>query len=117
VGSKDYRLSLTDEFLAYGRKYINPAREELVANTIKANELRARGDTAGAERLLELSIPIMDKQYQIAANTLPSTRKPSKADAAPWELERVGIERVKKCLVPSPLSGKTTRWPGKCWQQ
>ncbi len=90
---------LTDEFLAYRRKYTNPARDELVANTIKANELRARGDSAGAERLLELSIPIMDKQYRIASeyiSTHPEAFQSLMLLHRSWK--ELGLEKSKKML-------------------
>jgi thiol-disulfide isomerase/thioredoxin len=87
----------TDEFLAYQRKYSNPAREELIANTLKANELRARGDSAGAERLLELSIPIGKKQDSIASEYIAAHPEAFQSLLLlQWSWGRFGAEKSKK---------------------
>ncbi|HEX8529013.1 MAG TPA: TlpA disulfide reductase family protein, partial [Cytophagales bacterium] len=90
---------LTDEFVAYQRKYTNPAREEVVANTIKANELRARGDSTGAERLLSLNGQIAQNSYLVASEYItahPEAFHSMMLLHASWEA--FGLQTSKKML-------------------
>ncbi len=90
---------LTDEFLAYRRKHTNPAREEAVANTIKANELRARGDSTGANRLLSLNGQIVQNQYLVASEYItahPEAFQSLMLLHGSWET--FGLETGKKML-------------------
>jgi peroxiredoxin len=90
---------LTDELLAYRRKYINPAREELVANTLKADELRARGDSAGAHQLLSLNGQIVQNSYLVASEYItahPETFHSLMLLHGSWE--EFGLETSKKML-------------------
>ncbi|MBD0255772.1 MAG: AhpC/TSA family protein [Cytophagales bacterium] len=90
---------LTDEFLAYRRKYTNPAREEAVANTIKANQLRASGDSTGAERLLSLNGQIVQEQNLIASEYIAAHPEAFQSlMLLHWTWDRFGLETSKKML-------------------
>jgi thiol-disulfide isomerase/thioredoxin len=90
---------LTDELLAYQRKNTNPAREEAVANTVKANDLRARGDSTGAHRMLSLNGQIMQNQYLVASEYItahPEAFQSLMLLHGSWE--EFGLETGKKML-------------------
>jgi peroxiredoxin len=90
---------LTDEAVAFEQQYNDPVRRELADITAKIKTLQARGDTAGAQQLMELSNQIFDKHSlrvseYIAAN--PTAFKSLVLLRSSWR--RLGTEKSNKML-------------------
>jgi len=91
---------LTDEFMAFQQQYSNPAREEMIANTTKANALRAGGDSTGAQQLLVLNGEIMGKHFQNASEYISTHPEAFESlSLLHWGWERYGPETSKKMLA------------------
>jgi peroxiredoxin len=92
--------SLTDEYVAYQRKHSDPARKEMIANTLKAEELRARGDSAGAHQLLSLNGEIMEKQFLVASEYISAHPEAFQSlSLLRWGWNEFGLETSKKMFL------------------
>jgi len=83
----------------YSERFSNPAREELVANTIKSQEFLTKGDSVNAQRYLSMNGQIMQQQIIHAQDHIlhnPGSVLSLYLIAQYWE--EYGLERAKSYL-------------------